>query len=159
MRRARLLMLAAMAAFSCTKEEKPAPGSAAATKPLARREERPEYVVELLPVEAMAAGAEGAVVVRVAGKGHYHVNADYPQAFTPDAVEGLRFKDTRVALSESAEKTPCPDAPKDVCETRAKVPFTADKAATLSGLLAFSVCEAERCLVEKVRLAVDVPVR
>jgi hypothetical protein len=115
--------------------------------------------VEFLPVEATAAGAEGAVVVRVAGKGHYHVNADYPQAFTPDVVEGLRFKDQRIALSESAEKTPCPDSPKDVCETRARVPFTADKAATLSGLLAFSICEPERCLIEKVRLAVSVPVK
>lgn len=148
-------MLAALAASACMKKEEPA----ATAKPSASREERPEYVVELLPGEATAAGAEGHVVVHVSGKGHYHVNADYPLAFTPEPVDGLRFKDKRIALSAAAEKTPCPQSDKDVCEVRAKVPFTADKAATLSGLLAFSICEPERCLIEKVRLAVAVPVK
>ncbi|MEW5740259.1 MAG: hypothetical protein AB1938_15105 [Myxococcota bacterium] len=152
-------MLALLALAGCAKEKSAEPAAAGAPKAPASREERPEYVVELLPGEAVAAGTEGAVVVHVAGKGHYHVNADYPLAFTPDPVDGLRFKDKRIALSESAEKTMCSDSQKDVCEVRAKAPFIADKAATLSGLLAFSICEPERCLIEKVRLAVSVPVK
>lgn len=157
-------MLAALAASACTKDSKGGggaapPGPSAPAAAAGSREERPEYLVELLPPEPIAPGSEGVVVVHVAGKGGYHVNADYPLAFTPDPVDGLTFKDKRIALSASAEKVPCADAEKDVCEARAKVPFTAQKAARLSGVLAFSICEPERCLIEKARLAVDVPVK
>jgi hypothetical protein len=157
-------MLAALAAPACAKDRPPevpkpvasglAPGKKAAA---GSREERPEYVVELLAPEAAAAGAERAAVVRVVAGEGFHVNADYPMAFTPDEVDGLHFKDRRILLTDGAEKTPCKAEPKDICEVRAEVPFTAEKAATLSGLVAFSICQPGQCLIKKVRLAVDVP--
>jgi hypothetical protein len=156
------MMLAALAASACTKDKPAGAGGAApapATPAASNREERPEYLVELLPPEAAAAGTDVTALVHVAGRGHFHVNADYPIAFTPDAVDGLRFKATRIALSDSAERTPCAGSDKDTCELRAKVPLTADKTAKLSGVLAFSICEPEQCLIKKARLAVDVPVR
>jgi hypothetical protein len=151
-------MIAALAASACTKDEGRSAEASAATAD-GRREERPEYVVELLPPDPVAAGGSGAVVVRVAAKGVYHVNPDYPLAFTPDAVDGLSFAAKRIALSDSAERTPCKDSEKDMCEARAKVPFTAEKPAKLTGVLAFSICEPERCLIEKARLSVAVAVK
>lgn len=159
-------MLAALAASACTKDkpaEAPAPAvtAPAAAKDAAgtSREEKPEYVVELLAPEAAAAGAEVTATVHVVAGEGFHVNAEYPMAFTPDEVDGLRFKDKKIPLADAAEKTPCKDEAKDACEARAKVPFTADKAAKLSGLVAFSICQPEKCLIEKVKLAVDVPVK
>lgn len=161
-------MLAALAASACTKDkpaEAPAPVAAAAapapekTAATGSREEKPEYVVELLAPEPAAAGEERAVVVHVVAGEGFHVNADYPWAFTPDEVGGLHFKDKKVALSDLAEKTPCQAEAKDTCEARAKVPFTADNAATLSGQVAFSICQPEQCLIKKVKLAVDVPLK
>lgn len=163
-------MLAALAASACTKDkpaEVPPPAAAApATAPAPEkkaapgsREQQAEYVVELLAPEAAAAGAERAVVVHVVAGEGFHVNADYPMAFTPDEVDGLHFKDKKIPLADSAEKTPCQAEAKDTCEARAKVPFTADKAAKLSGLVAFSICQPEQCLIKKVSLAVDVPVQ
>jgi len=151
-------MLAALAASSCTKDKDASADTAPAKPAASNREERPEYLVELLAPTAQAAGAEVTALVHVAGRGGYHVNADYPLAFTPDPVEGLAFKDKRIALLDSAERTPCAGAAKDTCEVRAKVPFTASKTAKLSGVLAFSICQPEQCLIKKARLAVDVPV-
>lgn len=156
-------MLAALAASACTKDKPAEAPPAAAPAPEKKdasgsREEKPEYVVELLAPDAAAAGAERALVVHiVAGEG-FHVNADYPMAFTPDEVDGLHFKDKKIPLADLAEKTPCKGEEKDACEAHAKVPFTADKAAKLSGLVAFSICHPDKCLIEKVKLAVDVPV-
>jgi hypothetical protein len=155
-----LIMFAALAATACTKDKDSGAGGAAPATPAAsNREERPEYLVELLPPDAADAGTDVTALVHVAGRGHFHVNADYPLAFTPDAVDGLRFKDKRIALSDSAERTPCAESAKDTCEVRAKVPLTADKSAKLSGVLAFSICEPEQCLIKKAHLVVDVPVR
>jgi hypothetical protein len=157
-------MLAALAASACTKDEPAEVPTLVASAPAPEkrgaagsREEKPEYVVELLAPEAAASGAKRAAVVHVVAGEGFHVNVDYPMAFTPDEVDGLHFEDKKIPLTDAAEKTACRAEPKDTCEVRAKVPFTAEKAATLSGLVAFSICQSGQCLIKKVRLAVDVP--
>jgi hypothetical protein len=141
-------MLAALAASACTKDEPAEVPTLVASAPAPEkrgaagsREEKPEYVVELLAPEAAASGAKRAAVVHVVA----------------DEVDGLHFEDKKIPLTDAAEKTACRAEPKDTCEVRAKVPFTAEKAATLSGLVAFSICQSGQCLIKKVRLAVDVP--
>jgi hypothetical protein len=156
---ARLLGVVLLSAAACTKGA-PEPASPRASPPVAgARDERPEYRVELQAPQGGAAGSEVAVVVRVVAGDGFHVNAEYPMAFTFDEAEGLRFPERKVLLAGSVERTPCASSPDDACEVRARLRFTADKAARLSGLLSFSVCQPEKCLVEKVRLAVDVPVQ
>lgn len=157
-------VLCVVVSSGCAKEPAAAP-VVKASGPATSRAAQSEYVVELLSPEPAAAGEKRQATVRVTAGEGFKVNEAYPLAFTPDEVEGLRFEGRKLPLS-AARQTPCADGKKDEatgapahCALEAPVDFVADHDATLSGQLAFSVCQADRCLVKKVRLAAAVPVR
>jgi hypothetical protein len=104
------------------------------------------------------AGEQAAARVRITARGGYHVNLDYPLAFIPGADATADFASARVALTPS-ERSPCDGHPGDVCALAADVAFVPRDAAALrvAGTVAFSVCTAERCLIEKAALAVTAP--
>jgi hypothetical protein len=64
----------------------------------------------------------------------------------------------RVALGDGAQRTPCADHPEETCTVSSPLPFTTPRIgeARLTGTVAFSVCNPDRCLIEKVRLSVVV---
>jgi hypothetical protein len=99
------------------------------------------------------------VIVRA--RGRYHVNREYPMSFRPDATASATFEGERVALGDGATLTPCADHPGDGCSVSAPLRFTARSAgeARLAGTVAFSVCNPERCLIEKVPLSATVAAR
>jgi hypothetical protein len=106
------------------------------------------------------AGEPAEAWLRVTARGGYHVNEEYPMSFRPagDATAGLGGD--RVAL-QARTRAPCGGEGGGACEVTAPLPFVppAPGEARLSGTLAFSVCTAERCLIEKVPLATPVAVR
>ncbi|MGC4000063.1 MAG: hypothetical protein QM767_22550 [Anaeromyxobacter sp.] len=138
----------------------PAPLPASAPAPAGPTAEAEAWTVAL-ETPAATAGAPAQARVRIGARGTFHVNPDYPLSFSPDPAATARFSGERVALGTGAERTPCAEHPEHACALTVALPFTAPPAgaARLAGTLAFSVCNDDRCLIEKVALAADAPVR
>jgi hypothetical protein len=111
--------------------------------------------VSLEPPPTFRPGEAAAARVRIAARGGYHVNLDYPAAFVPAPDATADFPSARVRL-EPLEKIACVEHPSDTCTLTAAVPLTPRPGAPVrvAGTLAFSVCTADRCLIEKAPLAV-----
>lgn len=117
------------------------------------------YDVTLVAPEGPAANAPANLTISVQAKGGMHVNAEYPISFRPiRTVNPVKFDKDRFDLLKESKKTPCDGAPKDFCTLSADVPFTVDVAGPrrVEGVLAFSVCDKNRCLIEKATLGMDV---
>ncbi len=106
--------------------------AALSANPLPARVERPEWI----------AAADGAAVTLVTRAG-FHVNPDYPIRFT--LTGGTKIDRDKFKLD------PCAPPSKDTCAARAPIPPRAE------GILAFSVCNPERCIIEKIPLASPAP--
>jgi hypothetical protein len=134
-------------AASATPAAAPAPAGAAA--------EAEFWRVALEAPASFRPGEPTAATVRIAARGGYHVNLDYPAAFVPAADATADFPAPRVKL-DAPEKTACEGHPADTCALAARVPLTPRAGGDLrvAGTLHFSVCTAERCLIEKAPLAV-----
>ena len=119
------------------------------------------FLVVLEPPATARAGEAATARVVVTARGSYHVNRDYPMAFRPDAASTARFAGERVALGEGAARTACRDFPGEDCTVSAPLAFTAPPSGEtrLSGTAAFSVCNPDRCLIEKVPLSAPVAAR
>jgi hypothetical protein len=120
------------------------------------------YEVALVPPAAAKPGAGATARVVVKAKGPYHVNRDYPMAFRPDAAAStVTFAGEKVPLGQGAERTACKDFPAESCAVSVPLAFTPKAAgeAKLVGVVAFSVCNPDRCLIEKVPVAASVLVK
>lgn len=120
------------------------------------RAEGENWVVRLEAPGVVPAGQRSLGLVRILARGGMHVNEEYPTAFKPGAGATADLGGDRVALREPSGRTPCPDEPKSACELRFPLPFTPRGAGEvrIDGTLAFSVCNAEKCLIEKAPLSV-----
>lgn len=139
------------------------------------RVEKPEYVVGIAGPSQTAAGAPSAFAVTVRVRGDFHLNHDYPSNFRVAAAGGLRYPREKVDRASGIVLEPCGAGapPKDGagseattpksewCSARLFVPFVAEAAGahSVGGTLAFSVCDDERCLIEKVAVALPVAVK
>ena len=129
--------------------------------PSGSRVEKEAFLVALEPPAGVKAGEAATARIVVTARGSYHVNRDYPMAFRPDAASTARFPGERVALGEGAAWTPCAATPGEGCQVSAPFGFTAPAGGEtrLSGVAAFSVCNPDRCLIEKVPLSASVASR
>jgi hypothetical protein len=121
-----------------------------------------EFAVSAVVEGPVNAGSEAALLARVEARKGFHINAEYPVNFRPDKTrQGIEFDRERYPLQESAERIPCAKGNENACELRARVPFTATSPGDhrVGGILAFSVCSEEKCLIEKAPLEVQVSVR
>jgi hypothetical protein len=104
----------------------------------------------LQAVSPVTAGSPATVEAVLVAKAPYHCNADYPHKFKLGAAPaGLSYPEATVkGMQVSAERSVL------------RIPVVAQSAgtATVKGTLHFSVCNDERCLVEKreLSLALDV---
>lgn len=97
-------------------------------------------------------GKEGQVAIELSAKSPYKVNAEYPFKFIAEPSPGIRFAQELVgkeAVQLSSERATM---------TVAFTPLRSGST-TVSGEFKFSVCTAERCLLEKRGLALDVVAR
>ena len=139
----------------------PAPAPTGSPAPAGNPGPRAEGEAYEVALEAPAAAAVGRVTVArvvVTARGPYHVNRDYPMAFRPDASTRPAFAADRVPLGAGAARTACKDFPGEDCSVSAPLEFTAAPGGEtrLSGTVAFSVCNPDRCLIEKVPLSATV---
>jgi hypothetical protein len=161
----RLLLGSLLALASCTKETPPppAPKPAEPARPAAEVKPAPleseTYALAIAPDGAWKAGVEGRAKVTVTAKPPLHVNPEYPVAFKPDGAEAVKFAGDRVPLAAAA-RTPCPDKAEDTCAAEFLLAVTPGQAgaAKVAGVLSFSVCSADRCLIEKVPMTLAVTV-
>jgi hypothetical protein len=98
-----------------------------------------------------AVGAPSAVLLSLSAKPPFKCNAQYPYKFIPDAPPSGVSYPSPVARGMQV----------DGKHASMSVPFTASHAGSylVGGVLSFSTCTAERCLVDKARLSVLVDVR
>lgn len=152
-----LTLLGALALSACTKDEVAPKPTQPQAKPSGPSAEAPEYAVSLSAPGAVKAGEAAAATFTITAKGTFHVNADYPLAFIPGGADNARFEGERVKLS-AGEKTPCAAHAEDACAVQVPLPFTAERAGAgqVAGTLAFSVCDPERCLIQKVPLTAPI---
>ncbi len=137
----------------------PSGTSQAPTSPPSDRGGEQTWTVSL-ETPAARAGQTSHAVARITALAGYHVNLEYPLSFRPSPEATVEFQGARIALTP-ASRAPCPGGGKDTCSITAEIPFTAPRAgeARLAGTLAFSVCTADRCLIEKVTLSSAVSAR
>ncbi len=96
------------------------------------------------------AGEPAAVTAVLAARGGFKCNDKYPYKFTLDpAPSGVSYPSTVVSGMAVSDK-----------RSTMSIPFTPTEkgAKTISGTLAFSVCDADKCLIEKQKLSVTVNV-
>ena len=146
-----LVLALALGLVACKRNESPPAGGGA----------RPAdaFEVGLSAPASAAVGEKAEAMVSLTARKGFHVNAEYPHSFRPgESSAGIHFDATRYDLKDSSERTPCQGAPEETCALRARVPFqaTAKGAQRVAGVLAFSVCNPEICLIEKVPLSASV---
>ena len=80
-------------------------------------------------------------------------------SFRPEGSEAVKFSGERVALT-AATKTPCAAKAEDSCKVEFPLPLTPEKAGAgkVAGIVAFSVCSEDKCLIEKVPLSLALKV-
>lgn len=141
----------------------------AAAAPLARadapppaRVEKPAYVVEVAGAPDVRPGATAQLDVKLVARGGFHLNADYPTSFKVTAGSaGVRYPKPKVDKASGIAYEPCAAGSHDSCTARAQVPFVVASPGShpVGGVLAFSVCDEEQCLIEKVPVGVTVVAR
>ncbi len=151
LRQIRQLSLLTLALAACTKEPAPKAEKKAA--------DAPAYELNLAASGPWAAGRESNAAVTVTAKPGFHVNPEYPVTFKPEGFEAVKFTSDRVALTPGT-KTPCADKAEDACKVAFALPVTPEKAgpAKVAGVVAFSVCSADKCLIEKVPVTLAISV-
>lgn len=173
-RQVRQLALAALlvaAAGACQKQEaRPAEAEANAHASAAARTAAPAagpsntasgdaFELELKAPASASADQPGELLIAIAAKPGFKINAEYPHAFRPEKDSGVAFDAAKYDLAAGA-KTPCEKKAEDACRLEAKVPFKATTAGAqkASGTVAFSVCNDEVCLIEKVPVTATIAV-
>jgi hypothetical protein len=109
------------------------------------------FDLSLRAVGSAAAGKPASAQVVLIPKAGYHTNDKYPYKFKTATNAGVSYR-TSVFTKE--------DVTLEEHRATMKLDFTPDSAGekTLSGQFAFSVCSAEKCLVEKRDLTLSVAV-
>lgn len=117
---------------------------------------KPDYHEEtfdlaMRQVGALTAGAAGSVEIQLSAKGGYHCNDKYPYKFRVDESEGVKF--TAPVFTKEALKL-------EEMRATMKVDLTPETKGekSIRGVFAFSLCSAERCLVEKRELETKIAV-
>jgi hypothetical protein len=109
------------------------------------------FHVVMKPASEFVAGKPGVLEIQLAAKGGFHMNDTYPYRFKTAATDGVKFG-APVYEKDAMQMEPA--------KGTMKLEVTPESAGAKSvrGVFHFSVCSADRCLVEKRTLAVSLPV-
>jgi hypothetical protein len=112
-----------------------------------------QYLVELKPAASYKAGQEGSLEIAISAKGEYKINEKYPLKFKASEPTDGSVKFAKTVLKRE-------DGTFETKKGSLKVAFTPAKSGktTVTGVLSFSVCSEQNCMMDKVELetAVDV---
>ncbi len=149
------LILAAFGLAGCEKAStaSAAPTAAAGSKPDA-------FELKVTGPQSATSEQGGELVIQLAAKPGYKINAEYPHNFRPEKDSGVQFDAPKFELTAGGTKTPCEKKAEDTCRLETRVPFTATAKGEqqASGVVAFSVCNDDVCLIEKIPVTTTVRV-
>ncbi len=138
--------------------------AALALAPVARAEppreaaEAPAWKVRAAVVGTVARDTPATLEIVVETRAGFHLNDDYPIHFDVQPAPGVAFPRARIDRKDVG-LTPCA-AGGHACRARVPVAFTPSVTSSRAGgTLAFSACDAERCLIEKVAISAPVAAR
>ena len=116
------------------------------------RVEATAYVVTARAVGRAAVGTLAEVELLVETRAGYHLNDDYPLNVRPLPSTAATFEKARVAREDGVAVSPCRTDLAHGCQAKVHLRYTPTRAgrAGLGGTFAFSACNADRCLIEKV---------
>jgi hypothetical protein len=100
---------------------------------------------------------DGALRVELRATGDYHLNDDYPIHLDLATDPNVRFATTRIDRA-AIQLAPCKE-PAHSCAATVTAPFRATGAGRAGGTLAFAVCNADRCVIEKSVVSAAVPAK
>jgi hypothetical protein len=154
-----LPLLGLLTLAACTKDAPPRPPAAPAPAPTLGESSSDSYSVSLNPRAPYATGKEASAVITVNAKTGFHVNPDYPAAFKVVGSEKVRFEQEHIKLT-AGTKTPCADKAEDSCTVEFPLVMTPEQggAAKIAGVVSFSVCSPDKCLIQKVPLTLPIVV-
>jgi len=141
---------AATSAAAATADPAPVAGDSAPVPAAAAESKYSEAGFDLVlqPKGEYASGKAGEAEVVLSAKPPYHVNDKYPYKFKLKEAPGLSFA-SMIVTKDAVKFEPA----------RATVPVIFTPSAgkhTLSGQLSFSVCTADKCMIEKRDLALEI---
>jgi hypothetical protein len=144
------LMIACGKSEAAPSPTKEAPATVAASSSF----DKDQYTVKITAPATCKSGSECKAEISVKTKGEYHINDKYPIKFkAPDtAPDGVSFMKAILKKEDGSFKEK---------EGSMSVGFTASKAGKVSigGTLSIGFCADDKCLMEKLDLAVDVDVK
>jgi len=126
----------------------PAAADPAPAAPAASKYNEAAFDLELKPKGDYAAGKAAEADIVLNAKAPFHVNQQYPYKFKLKEAPGVTYPNMVVA-KDAVKLEPA----------RATLPvaFTAEAGKhTVSGLLSFSVCTDDKCVIEKRELALEI---
>jgi hypothetical protein len=137
----------------------PSANPAAPAQSAGPRAESDAYRVTLAP-EPCKAGAECTVHVRLDVLGPWHLNDAYPYKFKAEPAAGTEFLGQDAEQNNIFSRAAGDFKPQGEKQGILDVRFKHGEkgAVDILGTYNFSVCSAEKCRLEKERLAVNVPV-
>jgi hypothetical protein len=114
-------------------------------KPGQVRYDEGAFRLEMLTVQSLKVGETGAMTITLSAKPPFHVNAEYPHRFKISSTKAAKTPSSTVN-GEPAKTTPS--------KLELSVPLIPVQVGEgeLEGELSFSVCTAEKCLMEKRQL-------
>jgi hypothetical protein len=159
---AALLLLAAFAAveMACGKESAASTAREAAPVRVASgpHVDGSHYTIDVAPASDCQAGANCAIVVKLAVSGEYHVNQQYPYKFTAAPAGNVTYLGTDAAGPNVFTKTAGDFAIGDEKTATMTIKFkVAQKGpATVGGTFKLSVCSSQNCLLEQQDVSLNV---
>jgi hypothetical protein len=127
----------------------PTPADNAPPSKAASKYSEAGFDLSLQPKGNYAVGQPGEADIVLLSKAPFHVNQSYPYKFKLKELPGLKF--ANLVLSKDAVKL-------EPARAEVSVPFTPDSAGkhVLAGVLSFSVCTDDKCMIEKRELALEI---
>jgi len=151
-----VLALSLVASAACRREVSAAEmngnsNTPAGPAPAARFDES-AFALTMEPDGAYTTGKPGVVSVKLTAKGPHHVNQEYPHKLKLKPVEGVTYP--QPIIQRDAMKI-------ETVGAQFGVPLTPNRSGklTVEGEFAFSLCTADRCLMEKRPLALEIQVQ
>ncbi len=148
--------------LACTRQESPPapvrPPAPSATAARAAPNEKPVAYDVTFVVQTPPKGDQpGEVVATVKAREGFHVNAEYPTNFQPGENAAGHFEKKRYDFKDNVQSTPCPSSAAETCEVKSAIAFksSTEGPQKVSGVLAFSVCNPDQCLIEKVPVSAE----
>ncbi len=129
----------------------PAASDPAPSAPISAQFDEASFGLRIEPDGPCAVDKPCVASVHLVAKGAHHVNQEYPHKLKLRSVEGVTYP--QPVMGRESMKI-------EAARIDFTVPFTPNRAGklTIGGEFAFSLCTADRCLIEKRLLALDVQV-